>query len=427
MTDSHPALEALHLLFGDAYARSFGVRLWDGTRIRGSDERFVLVVRDEGALRAALRQPFDLSAGRAFAAGLLDCEGDLESAVDVLLAAGAGMTPARASRLWFVLRTMPNGALPQLREARLRGRVHSQVRDAAAIRFHYDQPLAFYETFLDPRLVYSCAYYGDGTTTLDEAQLAKLDYTLRKLRLAPGESFLDIGCGWGALVIRAAERFGATALGITLSRSQYEEAQRRIESAGLRGRASVELRDYRDLGGRRFDKIASIGMFEHVGRARLPEYFRAARAALRDGGLFLNHGIATESVPRGRSRSFMEAFVFPDGELVRIADALRYAQDAGFEVRDVENLREHYVRTLRAWVASLEAHREAAIAAAGEQSYRIWRLYMAGSAQGFRTQRIAVYQTLLARPRVDGRVDLPATRDDLYAERLAVEHSATTI
>jgi cyclopropane-fatty-acyl-phospholipid synthase len=427
MTPSRLALEALSLLFGDAYARSFGVRLWDGTRIRGSDERFVLVVRDAGALRSALRPPFDLSAGRAFAGGLLDCEGDLEAGIDMLIGAAAHMTPIRAVRLWLLLRAMPDDTLPQLREPRLHGPAHSRARDMEAIGFHYDRPLAFYRTFLDPRFVYSCAYYDDGVSTLEAAQLAKLDYTLQKLRLSPGESFLDIGCGWGALVIRAAERFGAVALGITLSRSQYEEARRRIDASGLGERARVELRDYRDLGERRFDKIASIGMFEHVGRAKLPEYFRAAHEALREGGLFLNHGIATENVARGRSRSFVERFVFPDGELVRIADALRYAQDAGFEVRDVENLREHYTRTLQAWVANLERRRDEAIAAAGEQSYRTWRLYMAGSAQGFRTRRIAIYQSLLARPRADGFVDMPATRRDLYAERASAEHSLTAI
>ncbi len=403
-------------LFGDAYGTAMGVRLWDGTRIEGSRERFTLVISHPGALHAALRAPFELSAGRAFAAGLLDCEGDMEAAVDALLQAVARLTPSRAARIWMLLRRLPRARLPKLREARLRGGHHSRARDLAAIGFHYDLPLPFYATFLDPHLVYSCAYFDDAVSTLEEAQLAKLDHALRKLHLAPDERLLDIGCGWGALVIRAAQTFGARALGITLSRSQYAEGNRRIDAAGLRGRASIELRDYRDLGDERFDKVASIGMFEHVGRAKLPEYFSAAYRALRPGGLFLNHGIAAESPAAGtHAPSFIERFVFPDGELVRIAEALAIAQGAGFEVRDVENLREHYARTLRAWVANLERRRTQAIDAAGEQSYRIWRLYMAGSAQGFRTARIAVYQSLLARPRDDGTVDLPPTRRDLYA------------
>jgi cyclopropane-fatty-acyl-phospholipid synthase len=264
-------------------------------------------------------------------------------------------------------------------------------------------------------MVYSCAYWDDGVDSLDEAQSAKLDYTLRKLRLRPGERLLDIGCGWGALVIRAAQ-LGAQSLGITLSRPQRDEAQRRIASAGVAAFARVEYRDYRELRGERFDKIVSIGMFEHVGRARFAEYFRAVHDALLPGGLFLNHAIADQSGARsGRARGFMGRFIFPDGELVPIADALAFAERAGFEVRDVENLREHYARTLRSWVSNLERNRSAAIAAAGETSYRLWRLYLAGSAQGFSTGRIAVFQSLLARPEERGRVELPPTRRDLYA------------
>ncbi len=414
--DAQVTQEALSILFGNAYGRTVGVRFWNGTRLRGTSERFTLLLNDPGALRVALQPPFELSAGRAFAAGIIDCEGDLESAVDALLLGASNLPTLRKARLWELLRRLPRTRLPVLREARLHGGMHSRARDLAAIGFHYDQPLAFYASFLDERLVYSCAYYDEGITTVAEAQLAKIDHTLLKLRLGAHERLLDIGCGWGALVIRAAQRFGARALGITLSRSQYDEGRRRVAQAGLEDRVTIELRDYRDLGEERFDKIASIGMFEHVGRAKLPEYFRAAYRALRPGGLFLNHGIAAEgAAAHRRTPSFMERFVFPDGELVRIAEALAYAQGAGFEVRDVESLREHYAKTLRAWVANLERNREAAIAAAGEQSYRIWRLYMAGSAQGFRSGRIAIYQSLLARTRDDGSVDLPTTRRDLYA------------
>jgi cyclopropane-fatty-acyl-phospholipid synthase len=265
-------------------------------------------------------------------------------------------------------------------------------------------------------MVYSCAYWDDGVATLDDAQSAKLDYTLRKLLVRPGERLLDIGCGWGALVIRAAQRFGARALGVTLSRPQYEEANRRIAAAGVEDRAQVELRDYRELRGERFDKIVSIGMFEHVGRGRFSEYFRVAYEALVPGGLFLNHSIADESPGRreGRVRGFIGSFVFPDGELVAVADSLQIAEHAGFEVRDVENLREHYARTLRAWLSNLERNHAAAAAAAGEDSYRTWRLYLAGSAQGFRTARLGVFQSLLAKPHESGRVDLPATRRNLY-------------
>jgi len=411
------AIAALRALFGDAYARGFSIALWDGTFVPAYGvERFVLCVNDAGALRAAFATPNDLAIGRAFLAGGIDVLGDIEHAVDELLRAGACLTLLGKLKLLCELRSLPPQAMPELREAALRGRRHSRARDRAAIEFHYDQPVEFYANFLDPELLYSCAYFDENVESLDQAQVAKMNYILRKLRLRPGERLLDIGCGWGSLVMAAA-RLGADATGITLSRRQYEEGRRRIAQAGYQDHARIEVRDYRDVGARRFDKIASVGMFEHVGRARLPEYFKAAFEALKPGGLFLNHGIAIEGIGRknGKSSGFMQRFVFPDGELVSISDALAYAEEARFEVRDVENLREHYVRTLRAWVRNLETnHRAAAQACDDEQTCRAWRLYMAGSAQGFRTGRLHLFQTLLARRCEDGGVALPPTRRDLY-------------
>jgi cyclopropane-fatty-acyl-phospholipid synthase len=363
----------------------------------------------------AFKPPVDLNAGRAFAAGLLEVDGDMEAAIDEIMAV-MNHPKRHVLRLAMLLRRLPAAPLPELREAHLSGRRHSLERDRAAIGFHYDQPVAFYKTFLDRNLVYSCAYFDDGVQTLDEAQIAKIDHTLRKLRLRAGERLLDIGCGWGALVVRAAKEFGAYVLGVTLSERQYEEAQRRIREAGVEDRARVERWDYRQLPATTFDKIVSVGMFEHVGREKLPEYFATAYGLLKDRGLFLNHGIANEqrTLRDGRASGFMGRFIFPDGELVNISDALEIAERAGFEVRDVENLREHYARTLRCWVANLERNRDAAIAAAGEQSYRAWRLYMAGSAQGFRSGRMGLFQSLLAKPDADGTVEIPATRRDLY-------------
>lgn len=413
--DVQAALAALRILFGDELGNTVAARLWDGTTVGGEDAAFRLLVATPGALRLALRPPFDLSAGRAFAAGLLDCSGDVEAAVDAMLRASARMNPLRALALANALRRLPRETAPPVREVKLRGPRHSRERDRNAIGFHYDLALDFYRTFLDRDLVYSCAYYDDGARSLDDAQNAKLDYVLRKVRLRAGERLLDIGCGWGALVLRAAQR-GANVLGITLSRTQYDEGRRRIAEAGVEDRARIELRDYRDLEGERFDKIVSVGMVEHVGRRRLREYFAAALRALEPGGLFLNHGIADQSPKRrGTTGGFIERFVFPDGELVAIARMLREAERAGFEVRDVENLREHYMRTLRAWVANLEAGRDRAVAAGGDAAYRIWRLYMAGSAQGFRTGRMGIFQILLARPAGNGAVRVPLTRKDLYA------------
>jgi cyclopropane-fatty-acyl-phospholipid synthase len=298
----------------------------------------------------------------------------------------------------------------------LRGLLHSRRRDAAAVGFHYDQPLAFYQAFLDPNLVYSCGYFDDGVTTLEQAQLAKIDYILRKVRLAPGERLLDVGFGWGALAIRAAERFGADVVGVTLSRGQYDEGRRRVAQRGLEGRVSIELRDYRDVRAQSFDKIVSVGMVEHVGHSHLAEYFAAAFTALRDGGFFLNQGIAEESPGRagGRSTGFIDRYVFPDSDLVAISDVVVFAERAGFEVRDVENLREHYARTLRAWVANLEHNAQAAQEAPDARTIRIWRLYMAGSAQGFASGRMGLFQSLLAKPGAGGSVALPPTRRDLY-------------
>ena len=296
--------------------------------------------------------------------------------------ASSSLTAASVVRLIGALRRLPKPGLPALHEASLHGRAHTPARDRAAIGFHYDQPVEFYASFLDPQLVYSCAYYDEGVDSLEAAQSAKLDHTLRKLRLRPGERLLDIGCGWGALAITAARDFGARAMGITLSRRQYEEAKRRIAAASLGDRVRIELRDYRELRGERFDKIVSVGMFEHVGRARFAEYFRAAFDSLRPGGLLLNHAIADQSPKRKgyKASGFLGRYIFPDGELVPVSEALGAGERAGFEVRDVENLREHYERTLRAWLSNLESNRAAAITAAGAESYRLWRLYLGGSA-----------------------------------------------
>jgi cyclopropane-fatty-acyl-phospholipid synthase len=409
--------EILQLLFGPRDGWSFNVRFWDGALLGASAPRFTLVLNEPASLRAVLSPPGDLNPGRAFVEQVIDIEGDIEAGVDAMALAAENLSPMRSTAIALRLLRLPkprwneDGAQPNLR-----GKLHSRSRDAAAIGFHYDQPVAFYKTFLTDELVYSCAYYDEGIETVEEAQRAKIDYTLRKLRLRPGEKLLDIGCGWGTLVMRAAAIFGAQALGITLSRRQYDEARRRIAAAGLEARASVELCDYRELGKRTFDKIVSVGMVEHVGRSHLPAYFRAALKALRPGGFFLNHGIADQSPPRRgyRSTGFMARYVFPDGELVPIWTMLQLAERLGFEVRDLENLREHYARTLRDWVANLERNRDAAIAAADERTYRIWRLYMGGSAQGFARGRMGLFQALLAKPDAERRVPLPATRRDLY-------------
>lgn len=409
-------LGVLEDVFGERYRRNFDVRLWDGTTHPSLTARrdFTFVVNSPGALRNAFALPLDLRSATAFVDGSLDVEGDLCSAIATLYAANQARTPLQTAAIAMKLAGLPREARRVVPGADLGGKRHSRERDRAAISYHYDHPVAFYRAFLGRLMVYSCAYYDDGIETLDDAQAAKLSHVLRKLRLREGMTFLDIGCGWGALVIAAAQR-GAQALGITLSNAQCEEANRRIDELGLADRARVERRDYRELGGAVFDRIASVGMVEHVGRTQLAAYFRAACQALRPGGLFLNHGITEQSPGRNVPRNgFIERYVFPDGELQCIGDVLGIAERSGFEVRDVENLREHYARTLRAWVANLEANRQAAEGSGGTVAYRVWRLYMAASAVNFEAGNIGVFQSLLAKPDADGHVDIPMTRKDLY-------------
>ncbi|HXF82726.1 MAG TPA: cyclopropane-fatty-acyl-phospholipid synthase family protein, partial [bacterium] len=315
-------------------------------------------------------------------------------------------------------RTAAPGRVPP--RARVSGRIHSPSRDRTAVRHHYDIGNDFYALWLDRRLVYSCAYFPTGTEDLDAAQEAKLELICRKVRLRPNERLLDIGCGWGGLVAYAAERYGARAVGITLSEPQASLGRERLRAAGLEDRAEIRVCDYREVADGPFDKIVSVGMVEHVGRPQLPAYFRQAWRLLRPGGLFLNHGITVRggAVPwrRARRQSFIQAHIFPDGELLPIADNLAPAQQVGFEVRDVENLREHYARTLRLWRQRLEARRAEAVAQVGEERYRMWRIYLAACAQGFAVGRTQVFQTLLARPDDTGRAHLPWSRADLYRD-----------
>jgi cyclopropane-fatty-acyl-phospholipid synthase len=300
--------------------------------------------------------------------------------------------------------------------AKLHGAYHSKKRDQQAVDYQYNHPNDFFALWLDRRMVYTCAYFTTLDDDLDTAQERKLDYICRKLCLHPGEHLLDIGCGWGGLIIYAAQHYGVEAHGITLGRPQAELVQRRIQEAGLVGRCHVEVRDYRDMNEEHsFEKIASAEMFEHVGEAMLPKYFQQAWHLLRPGGLFLNQGIASPSTKLALEASnFFGRYVFPDVELVPISRTLQTAEVSGFEVRDVESIREHYPLTLRHWVRQLEAHADEARKLTGDVTYRIWRLYMAVSAHGFQTGRVTNYQTLLAKPD-RGNSRLPLTRDDWYA------------
>ncbi len=400
--------------------RDFAVRAWDDT-VRepdaGQSARFTLVLRHPGAVRKMFWPPFPHILGEAYIYDDIDIEGDIH-AYFAVVSYLYEMRPGLLNKLRWLKRlfALPGDERPRSGRAaaHLSGIVHSRERDRQAISYHYDVSNEFYQLWLDRRMIYSCAYFHDADDDIDRAQEQKLDYICRKLRLSLGDRLLDIGCGWGGLAIHAARQYGAQVLGITLSRKQVELAQQRIREAGLQDRCRVEYQDYREVSGT-FDKLVSVGMFEHVGGKMLPLYFRKAYTLMRPGGVFLNHGIALsgwERKPRGQS--FSQRYVFPDGELKPIHATLKAAETARLEVRDVEALREHYMLTLRNWLRRLEARADEAKQLTNETTYRIWRLYMAGSVDGFGAARGNIYQTLLVKPD-RGVAGLPLTRADWYA------------
>ncbi len=364
-----------------------------------------------------LLPPNDLSAGEAYLYGDIDLEGEILPVLEFAATLqNPGPTVRQRLRLMRALRSLPSDTRPP-RPARpaMRGLPHSVRRDRGAISYHYDTGNEFFATFLDPSMVYSCAYFLDPTEPLDKAQRRKLDLICRKLDLRPGERLLDVGCGWGALGLHAAEHYGCSVTGITLSDEQAAYATAWAVERKLADRCEFVVRDYREVTGT-FDKISSIGMFEHVGKARLGTYFRQLRGLLAPGGLALNHGITTRDRTRHlRNRpTFVNTYVFPDGELHPIELSLAEAERAGWELRDLESIRQSYTLTLRHWVENLEANADAAIGAANERIFRTWRLYMAGSAVAFDRAAISVYQALLAdpaRPWAFGRRRLLATDD----------------
>jgi cyclopropane-fatty-acyl-phospholipid synthase len=418
------AMAIFRLILADYHPRDFAISFWDGSEwpAESGSPRFRLVVRHPDALRRMLRASTnDLSLSEAYISGDLDVVGDLEAAMP--------MASYLASRSWPAVTVLRIGKhllrLPRLdrlrrktrQGAELTGELHSVERDRQAVTYHYDVSNDFYALWLDKHMVYSCAYFETGDEDLETAQVGKLDYICRKLRLRPGERLLDIGCGWGGLIMHAAQNYGVKAAGITLSENQAVLARQRIERAGLQKECRVEVRDYRELDQTDgFEKVVSVGMFEHVGENQLPLYFQHVWRLLRPGGVFLNHGIANRPIdPRPKGPNFVSRYVFPDGDLVPINRTLRYAEEAKFEVRDVESLREHYALTLRHWAQRLESEREKALRTVDESTYRVWSLFLPGSAYGFAAGLLNLYQTVLVKP-VEGRSGLPLTRKDWYRD-----------
>src|SRR6185437_5966393 len=407
----------LYALFGSRIPARFA--FWDGSALGPEDGPGTVIVRAPQAISRMLWAPGELGLGRAYVSGELETDGDIFALLQALhdaappdLKAGAHLSllAMKAAAQLGVLGLPP--APPEV-EAAPHGRRHSKSRDAEAISHHYDISNDFYRLILGPSMTYSCARFVDETATLETAQEAKHDLVWRKLGLheAPGMvRLLDGGCGWGSLALHAADRYGARVIGITLSEPQAELAQRRVKEAGLEDRVEIRVQDYRDLRGERFDAISSVGMFEHVGAEKMGEYFTTLFALLAEKGRLLNHAISRVGSSRMSHNSFIGRYVFPDGELIDVGQVVQAMERAGFEVRDVESLREHYARTLRAWVANLEAHWEAAVREVGVQRARVWHLYMAASANSFDDGGISIHQVLGVRPDPGGRSGVPATR-----------------
>lgn len=409
-------LDVLEQILGRAEAWPVRVRLWDGSEA-GTGVRATLVLEHPWSLRSMLWPLNELSLAEAYIYGDANVEGDLEwvfQSFDAIERSGL-RDPRRFARLMRSLLSLPSPPVRSGRTPDLDGRRHSKSRDSAAVRYHYDVSNDFYALWLDERRQYSCAYFRSLDEDLDGAQEAKLEHICRKLRLRPGMHLLDIGCGWGGLLEYAVRHYGVDGMGVTLSENQAQAANERLERAGLGHRAHVEIRDYRELEGG-FDAIVSVGMVEHVGVGQLGEYFANAASLLRDGGTFLNHGISTAwwNRPSPRRGDFIDRYVFPDGELAPISTVMKSAEEAGFEIRDIESLREHYAHTLRHWTRRLEQQHDKVVAETDEETYRVWRLYMTGAARAFHTNALSVFQALLVKSG-RGPSGLPMTREDWYS------------
>lgn len=426
---SNPGIESarhiLHRLFRN-FDGCIRICLWDGSEMQLGRDRpeFSLTFRSAKAFRDMVLSHHPLCVVESYFQGLIDIDGDLYSALKLrhylatlhlpmmekamfatrVLMLKPDKTEANSSRRWA----------HTIRQRLGLGSGRELNRDA--ISFHYDVSNEFYALWLDELMVYSCAYYEDGSQSLEQAQRNKLEHICRKLRLQPGERMLDIGCGWGALICWAAEHYGVQAHGITLSKNQFDHTQRTIRQRGLERQVTVELMDYRDLKGEaEYDKLASVGMFEHVGLKNLPGYFAIAQRLLKPGGLFLNHGITSDEGGWKKSiaTEFINRYVFPDGQLETVSTVQRNMEEAHFEIHDVEGLRQHYALTLRDWVSRLERGHETALKHVPESVYRIWRFYMAACAQQFEEGSTGVYQ-ILASKRAPFSRPIPLTRRDLY-------------
>jgi len=392
------------------------VRAYDGTELGPTDAKAAIVIHSPDALRRILTRPGELGFARAYVAGDIDIDGDIFELFRLRdRIPSPKLSPAqllRVARMMHLRDLVPLPPPPEEMPKRRFG-LHTIRRDAQSVRHHYDVSNRFYEMVLGPSMTYSCAVFDPPHADLAEAQAAKHELICAKLGLQSGMRLLDVGCGWGALARHAATHHGVDVVGVTLSPVQARWAKARNERDGLSDHIEIRVQDYREVADGPFDAISSVGMFEHVGAERMGVYFSHLYELLDEGGRFLNHAI---SRPAGQppgidADSFVGRYVFPDGELLEVGRAVSAMAGAGFEVRHVEDLREHYVRTLRTWVANLEANWGEAVAEVGAARTRIWHLYMAGSAAGFEANRIQIHQTLGVKTGADGESGMPNRPD----------------
>ena len=392
------------------------VRFWDGSEFGPGEPGSVkdtIVIRNKRGLTYVVMRPDQVGIARGWVSGDIELEGDLER----VMMAGSKLygfdftakEKLEAARLAFAV-----GAVkipppkPPKTEARVSGRLHSLRRDREAISHHYDVSNEFYSLVLGLTMVYSCAYFESENDTLEAAQTRKLDVICRKLDLEPGDRLLDIGCGWGSLIIHAAANYGVRAVGVTLSEEQAKLARERISEAGLSDICEVRIQDYREVTDGPYDKISSIGMYEHVGASQLDNYMETVKNLGRPGGLALHHGICRMQDEEEQPNTFITRYVFPDGELHRVATVVAALERSGQEMRDAESLREHYALTCKRWVENLAANRDAAVALIGDERERIWRLYMTASIGAFERGDVAIHQIVAAIP--GAQHDLPLAR-----------------
>ncbi|CAN7584305.1 cyclopropane-fatty-acyl-phospholipid synthase [Pseudoduganella sp. LjRoot289] len=376
------------------------IELWNGQHLDFSAEAPRVTIRLPQASAARyLLKPSLSNLGSAYVEGLIEVRGAARDMIAVVNAL------ARST-------LKEHGRFPRV----MRNFRHDRKKDAEAIRYHYDVSNAFYQQFLDPAMVYSCAYFEHGDEDLATAQTKKIDHILAKIRLRRGQTLLDIGCGWGALVLRAAREYGARCVGITLSQNQFELARERVREAGLEQLVEIRLQDYRDVQGQ-FDRITSVGMFEHVGLKHLPEYFRTVNRLLAEDGVAMNHGITSTDPDNGETPygggEFIDKYVFPQGELVHLGQVLKAMQEGGLEAYDVENLRRHYARTCAIWTDNFEARAACIKALAGDKRFRIWHVYLAGCVYGFEQDLLSLYQIVCGKAGRNPRV-LPWSRGYIY-------------